>query len=114
MIGARSLLKKIFFIGLSLAIGGYAGFELRNSLIGPTLIISNPLPGHTLPSSVTTITGTAKNVSFLYLNGRQIYTNESGIFEETVLLPQGYNVLSLEAIGRFNKKIVRTVTVLSP
>ncbi len=114
MIGARSLLKKIFFIGLILTVGGYSGFELRNSLIGPTLIINTPSPGQTLSSSVTTITGKATNISFLYLNGRQIYTNELGIFEETVLVPQGYNVLTLEAIGRFNKKIVRTVTVLSP
>lgn len=113
MIGARFLIKKILFVALVLIVSAYAGFELRNSLIGPTLTVQTPLPGDTLPSPMTTVTGTATHISFLYLNGRQIYTNESGIFEETVVLPRGYNVLTLEAIGRFNKQIVRTITVLS-
>jgi hypothetical protein len=55
------------------------------------------------------VVGEAKNVSYLSLNGRQIFTDESGTFSEKLLLPYGYTIMTLKARDRFGRS--RTYTL---
>lgn len=94
---------------------GYSFFELRAFIQGPSLSISSEIEnGTSLPSPLLTLEGTAHNVSFMYLNGRQIYTDESGQFQEGVLLPRGYNVVVLKAVGRFGDTVEKKFNVIAP
>ncbi len=79
----------------------YAYFQSREYLQGPVLTIDEPLSGSLSTTSLIALHGTAKNVAFLTLNGRQIFTDELGRFSESLLLSEGYSIMTLEAKDRF-------------
>ncbi|OHA20488.1 MAG: hypothetical protein A2849_00630 [Candidatus Taylorbacteria bacterium RIFCSPHIGHO2_01_FULL_51_15] len=107
--------------GISIAVviltslGIYAYLQSREYLRGPVLTISEPLNGATSTTSLVTLRGTSKNISFLTLNGRQIFTDEQGRFEESLLLEEGYSIMTLEAKDRFgHTEIKRLELVYKP
>jgi hypothetical protein len=98
------LLIAVLIIGGML---GYAVWQARHLLAGPQLSISTAPPTvHT--DRTTTIAGTATNIVALSLNGREIYTDGAGNFEETIVLENGYTIVTLAARDRYDR--VRTAT----
>lgn len=83
----------------------YTFIKAENFLLGPTIIIDTPENGQTFSASDVTIRGWAKNISLLYLNGRQIFTDKDGSFKESLLLARGYNIIELEAKDKFNRNV---------
>jgi hypothetical protein len=57
-----------------------------------------------------TVTGTAKNIVKLTLNGREIHTNETGDFTHELVLENGYTILTLAAQDRFGRATSLTRT----
>ena len=95
------------FLGL-IFLSGIAGLAYYNSerlRAGPSIEISIPANGVTVTSPSVTILGTVRNVSFLTLNGRQIYADDQGAIREQVLLAEGYNVLILKGTDRFGRSV---------
>lgn len=45
------------------------------------------------------------------LNDRQIFPDESGSFAETLVLPNGYTIMSLKAEDKFGKKTEQTISL---
>jgi len=88
-----------------LGLGAYAYLQSKEFLRGPVVTITEPQSGDMSTSSRILLRGAGKNISFLTLNGRQIFTDERGHFEESILLPEGYSVHTLEAKDRFGHKI---------
>jgi hypothetical protein len=96
----------IFF----LIVLGYAYFEARGFLFGPSI---------TIPSSVmqvhdrlVVIKGQADRISALSMNGKPISVTESGAFEEPYLLSAGYNRITLDArdtYGRSTRQVIEVV-----
>jgi len=82
---------------------GYGYFEARRYLTGPEMIIDYPANGSTLYDDLLTIEGRARNVSRLTLDGRQIFTDEHGVFKERLVLATGYNVILAQAEDRFGR-----------
>ena len=80
----------------------YGLFEARRFLTGPVLTIDTPLPGSRV-ASVVTVRGVAQNISFITLNGRQIYVDDAGVFKETLTPAKGYTVLTVEVRDRFGR-----------
>ena len=52
-------------------------------------------------SSIAEIKGNAKNATYLSLNGREIFIDKEGSFNEKVALLPGYSVLTLDAEDKF-------------
>jgi len=96
---------------LALIIIGYAISKSTLLIEGPLLKIDKPIEGETFTSPLLQIHGTAKNIAFLTLNGRQIYTNDSGNIYDELLLFSGYNVITVSARDRFgrSREIVRHI-----
>lgn len=84
-----------------IGLGIYAYLQSREYLRGPVLVIEEPLNGSMSTTSRVEVRGLAHNVSFLTLNGRRIFTDELGRFKESLLLPDGYSIMLLEAKDRF-------------
>lgn len=84
-----------------LSLGLYAYLQSREFLQGPVLNIQTPENGALATTSFSALQGTARNVSFLTLNGSQIFTDEQGRFREPLLLSEGYTIMLLEARDRF-------------
>lgn len=84
-----------------IGLGIYAYRQSYEYLRGPVIAITEPKNGSAAATSRMILSGTARNVSFLTLNGRQIFTDERGRFRELLLLHDGYNIMTLEAKDRF-------------
>ena len=97
---------------LGLIIFGYTAWQLRHIVGGPNLTITTPATGIVLTEPTLALAGYAKNIDWLYLNGRQIFTDQAGRFDETLLAAPGYNILTLigkDKFGRMTTKILEVV-----
>lgn len=80
---------------------GYGLFQARTLMQGPTLLIENPQHGAHVEGELFEVTGTTKNVTHVFLNGRAVQLTTEGNFTETLITPNGYGVLLVEAENRF-------------
>ena len=101
-----SLGKMISFVVTSfflLFVLGYSIFQSRHLIIGPYLQLDNNLKTVYNTREIT-LKGTAKNISHLWLNDRPIYTNLEGVFEETLILENGYTLAIIKATDRYGRE----------
>ena len=90
----------------------YARYETKDIFRGPMISITSPEDGGRVTNEVIRITGTAKNISYLSLNGKPIYTDTAGEFSEQLLVPEGYTILELKAADRFNREAVEHIRII--
>lgn len=93
------------FVGIAfvLIFALYGVERAKHFLSGPELVITYPADGMTSTSSAIAVRGTARNISMLYLNGGQIFTDEAGLFSKRLLLAPGYTILEVRAEDRFDR-----------
>ena len=89
---------------LLLSVVGYALFQTRNLIHGPEITIHSPKNGETLANPLVAVEGTARNISFISLNDRQIFIDENGKFKESLLLSFGYNIMTVRAQDKFGRE----------
>ncbi|MEI6843261.1 MAG: hypothetical protein WCK48_02020 [bacterium] len=98
---ASSILK---ITSLSL-LGGiivlYSIYQAYNLITGPSIQVYTPQNGATYSQTLIEINGKAKNVAFLNLNGKSIFTDKDGKFSEKLLLSPGYNIIRLDGKDKF-------------
>ncbi len=99
------LIQVLFGLILIVAISGYFAFQARFFLQGPLItLVDQPDIVQTEP--VVSIAGVAKNIVFLTLNDKPIYTDEAGNFKETLILENGYTIMTLRGEDRYGKERV--------
>lgn len=103
-IDTQYVLRAVFVVGLSVAIVLYINFQARNLISGPEITLSHELPTIQHERMIT-IEGTAKNIVALTLNGKQIHTDEHGVFARPVVLENGYTILTLTAEDRYGRTV---------
>jgi hypothetical protein len=106
---AKTLLRIWFFTTLLLVILGYSGFEARKILAGPNLKITSPVVHGIMTNPYVQVAGIAKNIKEIKMNGKAIYIDEQGNFNEKFLLVSGYNIIELEAKDKFNKETKKVI-----
>jgi hypothetical protein len=96
-------------LSLSLSLFGacvvvvYVVFQARFLILGPQITLAPTHPGrHNQP--VVTLTGSATNITRLWLNDRLIYTDRDGHFTEALVLENGYTIATLTAEDRYGRK----------
>lgn len=95
----------LFFVLLA----GYALFEARFIILGPQVHISYPADGGSVQSNIILMEGTSKNISWLSLNGRQIFTNGEGFWSEKLIVAKGVSIMRVKASDRFGRETEKTV-----
>ncbi len=90
----------------------YSYFQSKEYLRGPVIEVLEPMNGSTSTSSSIIILGNARNISFISLDGRQIFTDERGRFRELVLLQEGYTILTIAGKDRFGHTIEKKVELV--
>ncbi len=84
----------VFFAG----IGTFAYMKMDFILHGVTITASvNKSPG----SSIVHINGTAKNATYLTLNGNEIFIDRNGKFTAPYALLPGLGVVTIDAVDKF-------------
>ena len=108
--------RKIFGVSIFLFIFALLAFysfgRAENLILGPRLTITSPQNGQAFDSDLLTLKGSVKNASHLYLNDRQIFTCEEGLFEENLLLHYGYNIIENTALDRFGKEKTNVLKIV--
>jgi len=99
----RKILKFITsftIIGLFLS---YLFFQARLLVTGPQIVLAEELP--TLHNTrMIELTGTTHNITHLWLNDRQIFTDEEGNFREPLVLENSYTITTLRAKDRYGRE----------
>lgn len=108
----RTYLKIAGIIFLAVAIFGYALFQARNIVLGPVIEIHSPENGASLEESLVEIKGKVKNISYISMNGYQIFTDDKGVFKEKLLLSYGYNIITIKARDRFNREVEKKLELI--
>lgn len=95
-----------------LTIAFYAYYQSRAIIEGPSITVETPVWGMTSTTSLITIKGFVKHAKEITLDGRPIFIDLSGRFDEKLALMEGYNIIGLTAKdvgGRVEKKTIELV-----
>jgi hypothetical protein len=98
----RSILYYVGIFAVSCLFVGYAIFQARFLLTGPVLTFEDN-PDSIQSQRVITLQGKAENIVYISLNGRQIYTDKDGYFQELIVLENGYTMATLQAHDRYGR-----------
>ena len=103
--------KKSLFILLGLVFLLYIIFQARFLLLGPQVSISSPQDGETA-GPVVTVSGQARNAAWISLNGRQIFTDEKGLWQEKLIVAPGLSIMTVTVRDRFGREEEESVRII--
>lgn len=104
---------KVVLCGLVVAlVASYSSFRFLNYARGSVISIQTPTNGATVDDGLVEIKGQVDNISYITLNGREIYTTPSGAFSESLLLQPGYNALQVKVQDRFGRVKSKTLQLV--
>jgi hypothetical protein len=101
---SQNIVRNLSIFLVVLIVVGYTIFNFRVFIAGPQIIFKSPANGSLAEKNLVEISGVAKNISSISMNDRQIFVNEFGDFKENILLHPGYNVVTVKASDKFNRK----------
>jgi hypothetical protein len=106
-ISFRTIMKLALLVIGVLLVVGYVLFQARFLIMGPQIALTE---GQTQLHNERQIvlTGTAFNISHLWLNDRPIYTDPDGNFKEALVLENGYTIATLRAEDRYGRETTVT------
>lgn len=84
---------------------GYMIYNSRVLIAGPKILLDSPTNWATVSEKMLQIAGKTENTTFISINDRAINVDESGRFSESLLLSPGYNIISVEAKDKFDRKV---------
>ena len=99
----RALVKYGLAMIAMLALLAYVVFQARFLIEGPEIILKEE-PARVESERTVMLTGFAKNITEIYLNGRQIFTDEYGNFNEALVLENGYTIATIAAVDRYGRQ----------
>ena len=103
----RRVIKPILIGLVIFLIIGYSGLKLKDLLIGPQITVTSPADGATIKKELVNVKGKAERISQLFLNGKKIFTDEQGNFNEQYLLASGYNLVEIVASDQFGRQVTK-------
>ena len=97
---------------VALLIVAYAIWRSLNYARGPIINIYQPLNGSAIATSTVNIIGQALRVNSLSLNGKTVFIDEAGNFNETIVIFPGVNVLTFDAHDQFGRETTKELEVV--
>ncbi|MFZ2484935.1 MAG: hypothetical protein WAW81_03290 [Minisyncoccia bacterium] len=107
-IQSKHILLIIFFALLV----SYSLYQARFLILGPQVWIDSPQDGATVSDPLVTMNGRAKNVAWIRLNDRQIFTDEDGTWSEKLIVSEGLSIMTVRARDRFGRETEERITVI--
>ncbi|MEN9582164.1 MAG: Glucodextranase, domain [Candidatus Parcubacteria bacterium] len=100
----RFALIGLLFLGITV----YGYYRSKDAIFG-IAITTSIQDGAVLDSKLLTLTGSAPHTSKFTVNNREILLDKNGDFADTLLLQDGYNILTLEASDKFGRTIQKVI-----
>ena len=107
---AQKILKRLLFAFAVIIIAGYSMFRLYDLVSGPKIEIYSPLNGGKV-DSVFVIKGKVTGADKIYLFDREIFTDQEGLFEESMISSENYTDVQIRANNRWGKTAYSAITV---
>jgi hypothetical protein len=101
-------IRQVFLLVLALFVIGYGGWSFRHMFHGPEIILESPADGSATDGKVT-VSGYAKDAVHTTIDGRTLYIDASGHFQEDIVLPKGPAIITLYAKDRFGRETTEEV-----
>lgn len=106
-------LKSAIVGTLVLIVLGYAAFNTRFIIQGPEIVLENGNEDSIVTKDKTLfLKGKILHSSFITINGRPIFVDESGNFNEKLLLSSGVSIIDIYAKDKFGKEVRKKIDVL--
>ena len=101
---AKKILKIVALSLFLIFIVTFVFFRSKDLISGVKITDVNIVDGAKITDSVLKITGNARNAVELTLNDRVISIDQSGNFDETIILASGYNIVNIKAKDEFGNR----------
>jgi hypothetical protein len=98
----RAIIRYWLIAMVTLLVLAFIVFQARFLIIGPQITLTE-VPNGPVSVPAIEIAGTAHNISHLWLNDRQIFTDAKGTFREKLILENGYTLATLRAEDRYGR-----------
>lgn len=108
----KNYIKIISLFGLFAFIISYSVMKTLPLLRGVELSLTGIKDGGTVSSNMLALAGRALHAKHLRINGHEILINEKSEFSENIFLLPGYNIVTVDAEDRFDKKLNRSYQIL--
>lgn len=99
-------------VGIFVFLALYVLFQARFLILGPRVYIDNPHDAEVLASALVTVRGSVSNIAWITLNGKQIFTDEEGLWEEKLLVSAGTSIMTVRVRDRFGRESEKSVRVI--
>lgn len=109
----RGFYLKISTIALSFVLlVVYFIFGAQFYILGPELFIVKPSNGDTVNDSFLVIKGNVSRAALLWINDQAIIADKNGVFEESLLLSKGYNIIGVTAKDKFGRYVNKKLEIV--
>jgi transcriptional regulator with XRE-family HTH domain len=90
-------------VTLLLAITGYLGFQVRQIVRAPDLMVVEPADGFATENAIVAVRGQTDPEARVSINGIQVLTDKNGQFTTDIQLERGLNVLEITGAKRYSR-----------
>ena len=105
----RSSLLRLIKIGatifLVLVVAGYSIWRSSDYARGPRITISEPADWSSVQASTTPIRGVVERAHIVTMNGKPVSIDESGNFNEIIIVFPGTNIVTFTAKDQFGRTV---------
>ena len=91
----------------------YLGLRVKRIIAPPELLIPFPPASYISNENKIEVAGQTENNVRVFINEKEVLSDESGAFKETINLKQGINIININAKKRYGRDVeaVRQVLV---
>jgi hypothetical protein len=107
-------MTRYLIIIVLLIVIGYGLVEAWPLIAGPSLSVGSHVNNATFEGGIVTLSGNAKRVALLTLDGTPLLHNEQGDFAATLTFPHGGSILTFTATDRFGRRVTTTRSIFVP
>ncbi len=108
----RDKIKLFFFIILIILTISYGIWRAVPLMLGTSITIYSPKDFDIVASSSFKISGKVVRATELKIQGKTISTDTDGNFNETLVASEPSTLIVIEAKGKYNEDIIKTITVV--
>lgn len=105
---SRNIILIIVFVFLI----AYSLYQARFLIFGPEIKIFYPKDGEVVIDRIVVMEGLAKNISWISLNDRQIFTDEKGQWSEKLIVSPGTSIMTVKVRDRFGRAREKSIHII--